>query len=150
MGSDLYMEQQNWRPRPNLVEWLDEETIKIQRDAFYTGYYTVYEGKVTPEVTTLLKGLGITLPEKPKDEDDPIKVLARRLHELQCRLDHTDGCAWWYEEDEYNKPGHGWAAGMWVNDMRAHRRWYQKAKNALKKLPGYSADDIVAIAEVIK
>lgn len=63
MGSDLYMEQQNWRPRPNIVEWLDEETIKIQRDAFYTGYFTVYEGRVTPEVETLLKGLGIKLPK---------------------------------------------------------------------------------------
>lgn len=146
MGSDLYMEQQNWRPRKTLVEWLDEETIKVQRDAFYTGYFTVYEGKVTPEVTTLLKGLGISLPEKPKDEDDPIKVLATRLHELQCNLDHTEGCAWYYEVD--NKDG--WGKNRWVEDMRAHKRWYQKAKTALKKLPGYSAEDIVAIAEVIK
>lgn len=64
MGSDLYMERQNWRPRPNKVEWTGEDTIKIDRDAFYTGYYTVYEGKVTPEVETLLKGLGVRLPER--------------------------------------------------------------------------------------
>lgn len=64
MGSDLYMEQQNYRPRPNIVEWLDEENIRVQTDSFYWGYRTVYEGRVTPEVETLLNGLNVRLPEK--------------------------------------------------------------------------------------
>lgn len=65
MGSDLHMAQESFRPRPNKVSWIDEDTIKIEQDRFYTGYVTIYKGKVTPEIKTLLSGMGIRLPEKP-------------------------------------------------------------------------------------
>lgn len=79
MGSDMYMAMQNWRPGPNKVEWLDPETIKVQTDSF-DGYRTIYEGKVTPEVDTLLKGLNVRLPER-----NPIVVYAMVQAEFVVR-----------------------------------------------------------------
>lgn len=96
MGSDLYMERQSWRPRPNKVEWTGEDTIKIDRDAFYTGYYTVYEGKVTPEIETLLKGMGIRLPER-----NPIVDYARFAVDIRVSGRADDLTPELYSDIEY-------------------------------------------------
>lgn len=80
MGSDLYMEQQNYRPKPNKIEWVDDETISVLTDSFYWGYREVYRGPVTPEIQILLKGLGVKVPDKDPevlyhDQRHVIKVL---------------------------------------------------------------------------
>lgn len=78
MGSDLYMEQQNYRPRPNLVEWVDDKNIRIRTDSFYWGYRTVYEGVLTPEIETMMAGMGLRLPDK-----NPIVEYARVASDIR-------------------------------------------------------------------
>lgn len=65
MGYDLYMEQQNWRPRKSKIRWLKSGNILIERDVFYVGYKEFYRGPVTKEIKQILKGLNIKLPPKP-------------------------------------------------------------------------------------
>lgn len=66
MGSDLCMEQQNFRPRPPRVTWTaNDNEILIETDVFYHGYREFYFGRVTPEIKRVMKSLGITLPPKP-------------------------------------------------------------------------------------
>lgn len=64
MGSDLFMEQQSWRPRPHLVEWHGEQ-IAVFKDEFMSGYREVYRGPLDDSVRNLLNGLGVVVPAKP-------------------------------------------------------------------------------------
>jgi hypothetical protein len=66
MGSDLYMEQRNFHPRPARVTWTSATEILIETDVFYYGYREFYHGKPTPEIKQVMKSMGIKLPPKPK------------------------------------------------------------------------------------
>lgn len=66
MGSDLYMEANNFRPRANKGEWHGEE-LHILVDRFYHGYELLWKGKVTPDNESLVKVmLPGGIPPKPE------------------------------------------------------------------------------------
>lgn len=50
-----------------------------------------------------------------------IKEFAAKLHDQECRHNHTDGCGWWYEtkDDRWS----GWA----------HASWLKKANSIIKE-----------------
>lgn len=144
MGSDLHMEQASFRPRRPKVTWLDSNTILVETDVFYHGYREFYKGPLTREVKQILKNMGIDVPEYELSED--IKQLATTLHNTFCKWDHTEGCAWGYEEGEWARAkNHGWALGMWNDDMRAHNRWRINAEKVLDRMRkgGYSEDKVL-------
>ena len=65
MGSDLYMEAQNWRPRKPKVEW-DGDDIVVSIDQFYHGFGERYRGPVNDEAARIIKALtGQDIPPKP-------------------------------------------------------------------------------------
>lgn len=64
MGSDLYMEEQSWRARPNKARW-DGDDLIVEQDRFYHGYVEVWRGKVTPETKPVLEAFGVKIPAKP-------------------------------------------------------------------------------------
>lgn len=69
MGSDLYMEQQNFRSKGTRARW-DGNDLVIERDVFYHGWTEIWRGKPNlnnSNEKSLLKAL-INLnkiPEKP-------------------------------------------------------------------------------------
>jgi hypothetical protein len=144
MGSDLSMEQASFRPRPPKVQWIDSHTILVETDVFYHGYREFYKGAYTREVAQILKSMGVKVPEYNMPEE--IKQLATTLHNNFCKYDHTEGCGWGYEEGEWRRAkDHGWAKGMWNDDMRAHNRWRINAENVLDRMrkEGYSDEKVV-------
>lgn len=68
MGSDLYMEERNWRPRPPIVEWEGDELV-VKIDTFYHGYGERFRGVPDADgvVAKMLKALvGCDIPPKPE------------------------------------------------------------------------------------
>jgi hypothetical protein len=65
MGSDMYLAEQSFRPRAPRVTRIDDIRILVERDVFARGWVKAYEGRATPEVLRLLRGLGCTIP-KPR------------------------------------------------------------------------------------
>lgn len=62
MGSDLYMESHNFRPRKTIAYINRAGRIELYRDFFYTGYKKVpgsYEN--TPEIRDLIRRLDGTV-----------------------------------------------------------------------------------------
>jgi hypothetical protein len=148
MGSDLYMEAQSWRARPTKVYWKDG-VLFVEKDHFYDGYKVIWSGDPKGK-EDVLKAFGVKIPAEPAISGD-LTELATALHNVQCRWNHTDGCSWYYEEDEWKKPGHGWAADMWKpGTMRAHASWLEKAKKIHANLPDIPTKDIAKIIEVVK
>jgi len=73
---------------------------------------------------------------------EPIKNLVIRAHDILCRWNHTDGCGWGYEVENYGQRKHNWEAF-------AHRRWlehYHKLINGDK----YSNNKPVSIQTINK
>ena len=48
----------------------------------------------------------------------PDQLLAKRLHELQCTWNHTDGCGWYYEQKN--------GVDEWISGS-THDGWVKKA-----------------------
>lgn len=68
MGSDLYMEAQNFRPKRN-VYW-DGLDLVVEIEEFYT--YDMkerYRGPVNDQTRPLLFALGIVIPERPEQKE---------------------------------------------------------------------------------
>lgn len=74
MGSDLYMEERNWRPRENKIYWEwdgEDYNLVIEVNHFYKGYQKVYNGPVeygdinNPLVDALIQSMGLKIPLKP-------------------------------------------------------------------------------------
>ena len=69
MGSDLYMEHQNWKPRPNKAQWelVDGHLeLVIYRDVFYHGYEMIWHGEVTDSNESLILAMVSDIPDKPE------------------------------------------------------------------------------------
>lgn len=75
--------------------------------------------EIDREIAELERKRDVLLNSKEKWEDLPKnKKLAIELHKLFCRHNHTDGCGWYYDADEYGIPknwGKNSAAGRWLN-----------------------------------
>ena len=137
MGSDLYMEERNFRPGPPRVSWVDRETILVETEVFYHGYREFYRGPLTVEVERILKAIGIgSIPPLPPMKDTE---LAEALHDMLCRWNHTDGCGWFYETDEKTK----WSG-------YAHKAYLDKARKLMNQLPDMDPDDIIKVANTVK
>jgi hypothetical protein len=84
MGSDLYMEEQSFRPRPTKATWewredAGDHVLVIEQDVFYHGYKIVWEGQPNEHNIDLLEifvGRG-NIPEKP----EPVKSLREKIDE---------------------------------------------------------------------
>lgn len=114
---------------------IQEEAVKLYENA--TG------GKLEPWEFELLdpaefeKWCGVAraarrMHDLDSHPSDPLKseeVLAIKLHEKLCRLNHTDGCSWFYEQT--------WDGGR-------HQRYLEKAKNILNIVDIESALEVVA------
>lgn len=68
--------------------------------------------------------------------------LAAELHRLQCRWNHTDGCAWFYEESD-SFPVETWRAA-------SHTRWLKKARGVMAELPDMTVDTIIEVANALR
>lgn len=68
MGSDMYMEAQNFRPRPMKVYWEGSELV-IQEDYPISGYETVFKRDIDEKNETqlaLLRAIGVSkIPDRP-------------------------------------------------------------------------------------
>lgn len=49
----------------------------------------------------------------------PLRELAKRMHDLLCEYNHTDGCSWGYEGD--------YGEDAWAEPT--HKRWLAHAEN---------------------
>ena len=58
MGSDLYMESQNFRPRPTVAFLNGEGRWEVYRDEFYHGYNLAFEKPDNPTTRDFFKDLG--------------------------------------------------------------------------------------------
>lgn len=87
------------------------------------------------EIAKLERLLKIAKQESPNEQ------LARTLHSLLCKLDHTTQCGWYYEMVK--------GADNWVGD--SHGRYLTKANMLIKKCDGQhiQVDDIVEIAKIL-
>lgn len=93
MGADLYMEERNFRPRPNKGEWHGDELF-ILTDRFYTGYELLWRGPVTPDNASLIKVmLPGGIPKKPKvtkvdddtfSRDDLLDGILNRCEDIEA------------------------------------------------------------------
>lgn len=72
------------------------------------------------------------------EAQSPAMQLAEVLHDTQCHHNHTDQCGWMYET----------GVNRW-NTGYAHKRYLEKAAQALLLLPGYTTDEIVHIAKTL-
>jgi hypothetical protein len=68
----------------------------------------------------------------------PYIELATLAHEAKCPYNHTDGCAWGYEEDGKSTPIETWS-------YQAHRGWLQKTEEACNR-GGVAISDVVSVA----
>ena len=66
----------------------------------------------------------------------PAQEMAEALHEAWCRLNHTDGCSWGYE-------GNNW-------DESAHRSWLNKAQRILREFPGIDTQRVLEIGALFR
>lgn len=68
MGSDMYMEAQNFQPRLLKIQWI-KGLLVIQKDFPFSGYTTVFEGDIDEGDTTqmaLLAAIGVSkIPPRP-------------------------------------------------------------------------------------
>ena len=58
------------------------------------------------------------------DALDPAKRMAIFLHEKFCRINHTDGCSWFYESGDTAWSGH------------AHSSWLKHAQEVMAAMKG--------------
>lgn len=66
----------------------------------------------------------------------PAQEMAEALHEAWCRLNHTDGCGWGYE-------GNDWLG-------HAHRSWHRKAQRILMEFPEISTQRALEIGRLFR
>lgn len=86
MGSDLYMAQRDFRPRPDKAEWVDDD-IRLSKDYFMSGYKAFYQGPLTDEIKVMMKGLGIKVPPKPSAlKEYTISFLYKKPGHLSAKL----------------------------------------------------------------
>lgn len=81
--------------------------------------------------------------ERLAEEEEPLKDIATRMHEVLCQYNHTDGCGWHYEVKDGVHNWTGWA----------HARWLKKAHDLTKgdgKVPPISPADIVRMLIAIE
>lgn len=71
---------------------------------------------------------------------EPLKVLVKRAHDCLCRWNHTDGCSWGYEGDDWNGS--------------AHRRWlthYDRIINGnAHSAPVATIDEVETIISMVE
>lgn len=72
-----------------------------------------------------------------------IYELAELMHSKQCKLNHTDGCEWFYE----NSPGYRDGESKWTKGW-AHPRYLKKANELVKKLD-MPIEDIAKVMEAL-
>lgn len=121
---------QEWRGVP--------EGTLIMRLVDEYGVEHVYAEKITND-----KQEGIPMSKERAEliaERD--RVGATEFHNLMCRWNHTDGCSWYYEQDEdFDREGS--TRQRWLNQ-------YQTAKSAVEETVGDLTDEkFIAIATVI-
>lgn len=69
MGSDLFMAEQQFRPRPNRAAWEfvnDKLELVIYKDVFYHGWQMVWHGIPNEHNKDLIKVFVKDIPEKPE------------------------------------------------------------------------------------
>jgi hypothetical protein len=79
--------------------------------------------------------------EKDLLESDDRYAIAETLHSMRCRLNHTDGCSWYYETWDSSTP-----AG---NSERA--RWLEKADTVIEAAEkrGMKPSDLIEIMDMV-
>lgn len=79
----------------------------------------------------------------PKEEiERAAEAIATLLHDTLCSYDHTEGCAWKYDEGHAKDPGsYYYKSDIW--EMDCHRSWKHRALRAMatvyrsdKEFPG--------------
>ena len=69
-----------------------------------------------------VKAIESDIEDEEKEEkikrQKPLRKIAEKAHGLFCQWNHTDGCGWGYE-------GNNW-------DGHAHQRWLKKIENTIK------------------
>lgn len=71
---------------------------------------------------------------KLAQDNMPLAELAVRLHDRFCGYNHTDGCAWGYENRD-NK--HDWSG-------QAHQRWMERTELILEKFKAQNIGERIA------
>src|SRR6478672_5741638 len=92
MGSDMYMEAQNFRPRPNKAEWElvnDNLELVIYQDVFYHGYKMLWHGDVNSSNESLILSLVSKIPPKPR-----YKSRREQVYNLLSRNGVTQNTQW--------------------------------------------------------
>lgn len=67
---------------------------------------------------------------------DAPQRLAEELHSVQCHINHTDGCGWFYEFSNGEANWSGWA----------HARYLEKARKLLSEV----SDDPEEVIRIVK
>lgn len=82
MGSDLYMEQRAFHPRPNKAVWeLVDGNLElvIYRDVFYHGWEMIWHGPLNEHTESLIRVFVNDIPPKPD-------VPASKEHQIDLLL----------------------------------------------------------------
>lgn len=67
----------------------------------------------------------------------PAQQLAEGLHDMQCHLNHTDMCGWFYDN--------------WTDRAGNRQRWVDKADAVLAELGDkYSIEELLHLAKLFK
>lgn len=95
MGSDLYMEQRDFRPRPNKAVWElvdDKMQLVIYRDTLM-GWAHIWNGVPNEHKTDLIKLMVREIPEKPQGPHTLDEALSKILIRVQSsRRMQDDDC----------------------------------------------------------
>jgi DNA-binding protein H-NS len=100
--------------------------------------------KAREKVKELEEKLAEELREERTQRRLPLRKLAERAHELFCQYNHTDGCAWGYEEDKKD-PNITW-------ETFSHKYWLEKIEEAMKtyKITPEQLNHIFDVVEKLK
>lgn len=62
---------------------------------------------IDTEIAKLEKELKILRERQDKFEEKPIEIqVATQLHDILCTWNHTDGCGWFYHENNWEEYSH--------------------------------------------
>ena len=110
--------------------------------------------KTIDEANAVIEELGQALKDvkdlrRQMTVPEPIKRLATALHGKLCHYDHTEGCAWEYEEEWATAvPVTEMGKGIWYTPGRAHHRWAESA-NAMNNASTLTIDSLVEAVTVM-